>query len=302
MILSAIIPTRNRPEDLLKAVVSIYAQNRLPEELIIIDQSSDSTSREKMEHYHAIASVPVKLVYILDPKIPGLVAAKDHAVNIAQGEIVCFLEDDVILEPNYMEEIQRGFLNNPSMMGCCGVVSNLPPLPRNYSRYFYWFHHGIFHDTRVSVFSDKKTNQPALIPSNYLSGGLSAYRSEVFSKVKFDLHNDFFMLEDVDFSTRAAETFGPYFYINTKARLEHKMSLVNRERLGSKYRRKLREYIVFYKKRRQSLGAKRHLLWLLVGLWLETVSHSLKTARLSPVQGYVQGVYDGITWRVKGEY
>ena len=37
MKISAVIPTKNREIDLVKAVVSVYNQTKIPEELIIID-------------------------------------------------------------------------------------------------------------------------------------------------------------------------------------------------------------------------------------------------------------------------
>ena len=40
MLITAVIPTRNRPDDLERAVLSICAQSRLPDALIIVDQSS----------------------------------------------------------------------------------------------------------------------------------------------------------------------------------------------------------------------------------------------------------------------
>ena len=44
--IAAVIPTRNRPVDLGKAVKSIIAQQRLPEALIIIDQSEGRESAD----------------------------------------------------------------------------------------------------------------------------------------------------------------------------------------------------------------------------------------------------------------
>ena len=114
--ITAIIPTLNRPNDLYLAVCSILNQKRLPEELIIVDQSSNDKSRlrilplmEKVFH--------IKLIYILDSNIRGLVEAKHVASERACGEIICFLEDDVILEQDYIEQIELGFIYNPKMVG-----------------------------------------------------------------------------------------------------------------------------------------------------------------------------------------
>ena len=42
--ITAVIPTKNRPLDLPHAVTSILNQSRIPNELVIIDQSDDSRS------------------------------------------------------------------------------------------------------------------------------------------------------------------------------------------------------------------------------------------------------------------
>lgn len=295
MIITAVIPTKNRPLELEAAVRSVCAQTRLPDELIVVDQSAEAESRVRVERVlRAAGTLPVKLQYVHDPRIAGLVAAKKTAVARAKGDLICFLEDDVVLEPEYLASIERGFAQEPQMMGCCGVVTNLPPLPRLYTKLFHFFHRGIFRDPRVGVHGAPRDAGPPLLKSNYLSGGLSAYRREVFEAIPFDVDNDFFMLEDVDFSTRAAQRFGERFYINADARLEHRMSQVNRAALAPRQRRKVREFLVFYKKRRRLRGATGALCLLLVGLLLEAGYQAIQARHFSPVTGYFQGLWDGV--------
>lgn len=297
---SAIIPTRNRPADLRLAVESVLRQTRLPDELLIVDQSADDRSRQGVMDCFRRTGSTVKVIYIHDPRINGLVEAKVRGVQESSGDIVCFLEDDVVLEPDYLLQLERGFLDTPAMLGCCGIVTNLPPLPRGYARMFHLFHRGIFHDPRVGVHGNAGRVDRALIPSRCLSGGLSAYRREVFDAIAFDLENDLFLLEDIDFSTRAAERFGDRFYINPNARLEHRMSPANRAVLGSRQRRKLREFLVFYRKRRQS-GRLAHALLLLAGLLLEAGYQAASERTPSPLAGYVLGLWDGLRWKLAQE-
>jgi len=300
-VITAAIPTKNRPVDLEHAVASVCAQSRRPDELLVIDQSADETSRERVDRVVAATGAGLELIYVRDPAIAGLVAAKKAAVARARGDIICFLEDDVVLERDYLRSIEGGFTRHPQMMGCCGVVTNLPPLPRGYVRMFHFFHRGIFRDSRVGVHGTARGLDLPLIPSNYLSGGLSAYRREVFDAVPFDLDNDFFMLEDIDFSTRAAQRFGERFFINANARLEHRMSPLNRAVLGTRQRRKLREFLVFYKKRRHVAGAGASLVLLLVGLLLEAGYQAVQARRLSPFAGYFLGLRDGLRWQLARE-
>ena len=299
MLITAVIPTRNRPDDLERAVLSVCAQTRVPDELAIIDQSPGTASRERVLALLSTRAGAMKIDYVHDPQIAGLVAAKKAAVARAHGDVVCFLEDDVVLEPDYIRNIEAGFLADPQMVGSCGIVSNLPPLPPYYFRLFHFFHRGIFHDPRVGVTGVLAGSGHRLIPSDYLSGGLSAYRRTVFETVPFDVQNAFFALEDVDFSTRVSRAFGPHLFINPNARLEHRMSPANRAVLGPRQERKVREFLVFYKKRRSEARAL-DLTLIVTGLFLEATFQALKQRSIDPIAGYFRGLWRGARWKVVG--
>jgi GT2 family glycosyltransferase len=297
MLITAAIPTRNRPEDLERAVLSLCAQSRVPDALIIVDQSADDESRRRVMAVLTTAT-PLAVDYVHDPRIAGLVAAKAVAVGRAQGDVVCFLEDDVVLERDYVRAIELGFVQEPRMAGSCGIVTNLPPLPPFYFALFHFFHRGIFYDARVGVTGVATGTGLPLIPSDYLSGGLSAYRREVFEAVPFDAANGFFALEDIDFSTRVAGRYGGRLYINPNARLEHRMSPVNRAVLGPRQERKVREFVVFYKKRRGKGARAAHLALLAIGLFLEAAFQAVRERSLAPLQGYFKGLWHGARWKV----
>ncbi len=298
MRLTAVIPTRNRPADLVKAVGSVLGQTRRPDTLIVVDQSPGDESRRAVEALPA-GSPPLRVDYVCDTTITGLVEAKRVAAGRADGDVVCFLEDDIVLEADYFEQIERGFVERPEMLGCCGVVTNLPPLPAFYVGLFHLFHRGMFADRRVGVHGFMNGSSQALIPSNYLSGGLSAYRREVFAAVPFDTANELFMTEDIDFSTRAAQLYGERFFINPNARLEHHMSPVNRAAMGARQRRKVREFFVFYKKRRGRPVDALAFAWLLCGLAIEACFAAVRHRSALPLRGFLAGIGEGIRWRVR---
>lgn len=295
--LTAVIPTRNRPNDLAKAVASVRVQTRPPDEFIIVDQSPGNESRALVDALMS-GEERIRLVYIHDPRISGLVEAKRVAAERACGDIICFLEDDVILEPDYIEQIELGFSGRPDMVGCCGIVTNPPNQTAIYEILFKLFHRGIFMDTRVGLYGRFNGRGNMLIASDMLSGGLSAWRREVFKVVPFDVLNGFHMFEDIDFSTRVARYFGSRLYINPNARLEHHCSPINREVLGPRQQRKLTECIVYYKKRCDWPGATYALSWLLLGMLLESVFQSYSARSLEPLQGYCAGLRDGFAKKV----
>ena len=113
--LTLIIPTKNRPNDLRKAIESVLFQTQLPDELIIIDQSKDNLSKLTLNEI-TFNYPKIKLIYIHDTSIKGLVDAKRIGVENSSGNIICFIEDDVYLEPSYLREIKAGFKKYPNML------------------------------------------------------------------------------------------------------------------------------------------------------------------------------------------
>lgn len=290
--LTAVIPTLNRPADLIQAVTSVCNQIRHPDELIIVDQSSDHASKIIVKNLLK-TNKKINLIYIHDSKILGLVDAKRTSVEYSSGDIICFLEDDVILEPDYLQQIEIGFLKNPHMIGCSGFITNQPKSSFFYKLIFKIFHRGIFNDQRINLDFDYNGSHNKLIPSNMLSGGVSAWRLDVFRQIPFDVKNEFHMLEDIDFSTRVARHFGNRLFINPNAKLAHYFSPINRDKCGVRQRRKLREYVIFFRKRKNWEWAIPSFFWLLLGMFFEAILQSFLSKSAAPIRGFFVGLFDG---------
>jgi len=289
---SVIIPTKNRKEDLLNAVLSVCCQKKLPNQLIIVDQSELPESQDAIEKM--LSKFPnIDLIYIYDRSISGLIMAKDVGVKNSTSDIICFIEDDVILTTDYLAEMYAGFLYNKDMLGCCGVIDNMPESSFLQSVLFNLFHRGIFFDPRFKVFNHLSHSRDEFILSSMLSGGVSAWRREVFKTVFFDLSNSFHMLEDIEFSSRAFEIFGPRFYINKRARLSHYPSLTGRASVPLRQRNKVYEHIMYYKKRKSWRWAFPSTCWILFGIFLQSVFLAITARSISPLFSYFYGLRDG---------
>ena len=291
---TVIIPTKNRPDDLKKAVESILAQSTLPDELLLVDQSDNESSKTLIRDLTRDRTDLI-VTYIYDQTINGLVAAKDCGSRIAKGSLICFLEDDVVLDPYYLEALSRGFIELPSMIGCCGVITNHPTRSTISKFIFNIFHLGIFFDPRPKVFEEYSDLGDKLIASRMISGGLSAWRCDVFKSVPFDVDSGFHLFEDIEFSTRVADRYGDQLYINPLARLEHHCSRINRDAIGPGQQRKVVECFKFYNKRRSEQFALSSFLWLLVGLFFDSLAKSLSRKTLDPIKGYFGGIVKGIS-------
>ena len=64
------------------------------------------------------------------------------------------------------------------------------------------------------------------------------------------------------------------------------------------HERKVREFIVFHKKRRGHGARARHVLLLVTGLFLESVFQAARERALGPVFGFFRGLWRGMRWKV----
>lgn len=290
--ISIILPTKNRPHALHKAIKSIIKQTIKPDELIVVDQSIDNSSKNLIDSLFKI-NCNIILNYVLDSKIDGLVNAKDFGVNISKGELILFMEDDVVLEVDYLAEIIKGFEANPLMVGCCGNITNHPKYNLLQKMIFHIFHLSLFKDNRIDFFGTQYSHDKSFISTDKICGGISAWKRDVFNNISFDTKNNFHMLEDIDFSTRVASFYGDKLFINLNAKLEHNFSAINREFFGPRQYRKVREYVIYYKKRRSIKNSLIFFIWLMIGLFFEATFESLKMKSFSPILGYFNGLYKG---------
>jgi glycosyltransferase involved in cell wall biosynthesis len=117
MQISVVIPTKNRHDDLMIALRSIAVQSKPPNELVIIDQSAEEIDIARWNSVEQQFAGRSSVRWIHDRSISGLVEAKREGANRAAGEIICFLEDDIVLEREYLESIADAFVGNPALIG-----------------------------------------------------------------------------------------------------------------------------------------------------------------------------------------
>lgn len=292
---SIIVATRNRPDDIANFLDSLEQQTVKPNEIIIVD-SSDKILCEYpsfLEHFSAKKFPNIRLIY--KHTKPGLTYQKNIGVKAASCEIIYFFDDDIILEKNYLQDINKIFEENPIYAGGMGDISNIPP-QKNISAFLSRFLKKIF--MLPSVYSSGKFTLSGMPQHSYgtnkfkevevLGGGLTAYRSWVFKKNLFDenLKNYAFM-EDCDFSRRVSYKH-PLFY-NPKAKLKHLESPVARDKLEINRAMFIRNYSYiffknFYPKNKLKVIA---YFWSIIGLFAEAIFYRKNKSYL---KGYTLGL------------
>ncbi len=102
--ISVIVPTHDRPESLRRAVRSVLAQSRLPDELIIVNDGDNEIPSDIADE---VRRAGVRFIY-RRRQHPSLPASRNTGIDASDGEILLLLDDDV--------ELGRGFLADMSAM------------------------------------------------------------------------------------------------------------------------------------------------------------------------------------------
>ena len=292
MTFSFVIPTKNRPTELATVFDAILAQSRLPEQVIIIDQSSqDNVVKEQLAPQAKKENI--RLDYIHDESINGLVQAKATSIQYNQCDYISFFDDDIVHEPNYLAAIEESIIAHPEMIGLNGVILNAPKEVLLKRLIFRFTHFGLYKDNRQSVILSLKegTIQPQSV--NTLSGGLSTWKKEVFDTVTFDTKNKFHAYEDKEFSIRIERAFPKRMFIVPQAKLYHYHSAGNRQSLLRRTQNDLVEVWKLFKKNGNYNWLGLDFIVLLFGLLLNALMLSLKHLNINFLIHYLKGFNQG---------
>lgn len=98
--ISFVIPTFRRP-DALEATIEAVLAVEYPAELcevIVVDNAGDGTS-ENVAKAYATSAIAVR--HVVDAA-GGSARARNHGARIAGGELLIFLDDDILVEPSHI--------------------------------------------------------------------------------------------------------------------------------------------------------------------------------------------------------
>jgi glycosyltransferase involved in cell wall biosynthesis len=134
MKLSVIIPVHNGSSTLRQCLQGLAASTRPPDEVLIVDDASTDSSAE-------IASAFGTRVLSLPRGPNGPAVARNRGVEVAQGDIVVFLDADVVAHPDTLARIERRFKEHPEVAALFGSYDDAPPHRSVPSLYKNLLHH-----------------------------------------------------------------------------------------------------------------------------------------------------------------
>jgi len=216
-----IICTYNRQNILERSLQSWDSVHYPPDQFIVVDASDNaSINRNLFESKFVKLFSKSDSQYILSDK-PGLTFQRNLGIDALKTDIVCFVDDDSFVSPNYVEKILEVFAKDHHQFvgGVNGVAKgqfdNILQknyrLFRNYLRHNFGSHLQRIHvpKTQTQLFSSLPQNLQGLplIDIDRLWGANMNYRSSLVKSQRFDENFlRYGLFEDVEFSVRIGKS------------------------------------------------------------------------------------------------
>jgi GT2 family glycosyltransferase len=243
---SLIICTYQRPEALLRLLKSVQLQSLYPDQILVIDGSLDTFTEEvlKSKEFSNLN------YYKVGEQERGLTKQRNYGIQrVAEtSEIVCFLDDDIVLTPDYFKNIVSTFNEFPDAVAVGGYILDVVQWKRNSVTKAVQFDEfekdgwvrklgsrnvlrkklGLLSDQAPGIMPEFSNGlsigffppSDKTYPVEFFMGGVASYRKELFKKINFSSYFEGYGLyEDMDFCLRASKI--GQLYVNTAAQLYH---------------------------------------------------------------------------------
>lgn len=122
MKISVVIPAYNEEKSISSCLNSLLKQTTRPYEIIVVDNNSTDATAEIVKKYK-----DVKIVF---EKKQGIIPARNTGFDNVKGEIIARCDADTILPNNWIENIDKVFTKNDSIVAVSMpiLIHDIPPV------------------------------------------------------------------------------------------------------------------------------------------------------------------------------
>lgn len=281
---SLVICTKDREEDLLRTVQSVLGQTVQPHELVIVD--AGKTAGFLQQQIQSMCQGVFPLVYLHSS--PGLTRQRNIGIAKSSGDIISFIDDDVNLNPCYIEAMLTTFEKDQANIygAILSRVVNYPsgrgPFPRYIKDTAIRFVSYIFllptlgdGLLKISGFPSLTHHRVEQCVIECLSGCSMSFRKSVFTTCTFDESlGGYAFMEDVDIA-RQLKANGVAVLYEPASYLEHYPSSANR--MGQQNLAKmsvLNHHYLFLKHSTFTVSQILAFVWSILGLVILSLPNS----------------------------
>lgn len=252
--ITIIILCWNQLEYTKRCIESLYENTPNGFQLILVDNNSTDGT---LEYLREVSKQHDNVAIIHNNQNLGFAIANNQALEVAIGEYICFLNNDTILLPNWLDEMYRVFKEKPST----GIVGARLLYPTDKYSKTYVQHAGVFFNGLTPMHVgrnqlDTEVPNKGIESIIAVTGACMLVRKDL---ARFDEGYIRGYFEDIDLCLQAQQK-GYIVYINHDARAIHyegrsqiirkkqnpsefnKISDMNRMRFEDKWRDTIKSY------------------------------------------------------------
>ncbi|HEU4349093.1 MAG TPA: glycosyltransferase, partial [Actinoplanes sp.] len=106
---TVVVPTCGRPELLRRTLDALAALDRRPREIVVVDNAPSRPGTSEVVAGCVATGLPVR--YVAEPR-RGVAHARNRGLAEATGELVAFVDDDVVVDPHWLGAVVSGFTDD----------------------------------------------------------------------------------------------------------------------------------------------------------------------------------------------
>jgi len=296
--LSIIICTKDRPRQLGRCLKTIVGQTSPPDEIIIVDASSNDAAFAVVNSFKEGFSKPVfRYVHTR----PSTAYQRNVGFDMARGEIVGSVDDDTELAPDVLEAV-RGVFADPQNKDVGGVMPRIinpdddkrsPCSIQTVFKKTFLLTHSFASRVHVlpsgyPVFAFRREDLTEAQEAEVLNG-LYFYRREVVQRFRFyEGFSGYSFMEDVELASRIARQYR-LLYLPT-ARVLHLHVSAGRIDKYTLYKQIVENHHYFFTGVvRQTFFNRLAFFWANLGVFITTLCKKPRWGRYGAVTGFLAG-------------
>lgn len=211
--LGIIIPTKDRPDDLIRALQSISKQDYHPARVVIVDGGTTPV-KDVVDNFRDFTAEYLRIFP------PSLTVQRNAGIRhlIKDVTLIAFFDDDIILEEGCLRNMMKFWEVASAKVGGAGfnLVNEVYKKPKFFERFFL-VNTDKPNKILRSGFQGKISFVTGTTAADWLVGCAMVYRSKIFNEFCFDeWFSGYSRYEDVDFSYRVGKAYKMYVVPDAK--------------------------------------------------------------------------------------
>jgi glycosyltransferase involved in cell wall biosynthesis len=116
MLITVLIPTYRRSQDLARCLAALQKQTRSADEVLVVVRDTDAETWKFLDSFNP-GSLSLRKVVVT---VPGVVLAMNAGLDVAQGDILAITDDDAAPHHDWLERIEAHFVTDEQVGGVGG--------------------------------------------------------------------------------------------------------------------------------------------------------------------------------------